>query len=96
MKRGYYQAKFKAKGKGKGNRTNGHLFGRDGKNMLCSLCSSPDHFRKECPDHPDNKGKGAHVADEDNDDWQEWKGDWSVPTTSWFTIAEEPNEDEGG
>ena len=62
--------------------------------MLCSLCSGPDHFRLECPENPDNKGKGAHVLDEDHDDWDDWKGDWSVPTTSWITITEEPNEDE--
>ena len=34
LKRGYYQATFKAKGKGKGNRTNGNPFGRDGKKMF--------------------------------------------------------------
>ena len=35
----------------------GNPFGRDGKNMLCTLCSSPDHFMKECHEHLDNKGK---------------------------------------
>ena len=93
VKRGCYQSNFKTKGKGKGNKANRIPFGRDGNNMLCSLCSSPDHFRLECPENPDNKGKGAHVADKDHDDWEDWKGDWSVPTTSWFTITEEPNED---
>ena len=35
------------------------------------------------------------MADEDHDDhWDDRKGDWSVPTTSWLTITEEPNEDE--
>ena len=71
---GYYQSKFKSKGKRKGNKTNGNPFGRDGKNMLCSLCARPDHLRKECPEIPDNKGQGAHAADEDNDVWQEWQG----------------------
>ena len=93
MKRGCYQTKLKAKGKGKGNTTSGNPFGRDGKTLSCTLCASPDHVLRECPDNPDNKGKGAHVADEDNDDWQEWQGDWHVPTTSWFAIAEDPNEE---
>ena len=54
VKRSEYQTKFKARGKGKCGKKRGNPFGRDGKKMLCTLCSSQNHFQKECPENPDN------------------------------------------
>jgi hypothetical protein len=50
----------------------GNPVDRDGKKMLCSICSSPDHFRAKCPK---GGGKGKGFA----------KGPpsfWSMPTSS--------------
>ena len=69
---------------GKGNKTNGNFIGRNGKKMLCSLCSSSDHVRIECPENFVNKGKALTWLTHD-DHYDDWKGEWSVPTTSWST-----------
>ena len=46
-----------SKGKGKGR---GNPIGKDGKQMLCSLCHSPEHFWRTCPQAAaKGKGKGS-------------------------------------
>ena len=53
-------------GKGKGRRS-GNPVGRDGKQMLCSGCNSPDHFIAVCPQK--GKGKGTHGAFVTEESW---------------------------
>lgn len=46
------------KGNGKGVRK-GNPIGPDGKTMLCSICKSPEHFQRFCPQNPKGKGKST-------------------------------------
>ena len=63
-------------GKGKGKRR-GNPIGRDGKQMLCSHCNSPEHFIRECPQNPPGKGKGKSSSFFTADTWES-----SIPPTS--------------
>ena len=56
VKRGYYQTKFKAKGKGKGSKRRGNLFGRYGKSM-CFFVPVQITFRKSARIIQTTKGK---------------------------------------
>lgn len=62
-------------GKGKGKRR-GNPIGRDGKQMLCSGCNSPEHFVKDCPTTP-GKGKGKSSSFFTADTWES-----PIPPTS--------------
>jgi hypothetical protein len=66
-------------GKGKGRRR-GNPIGRDGKQMLCSGCNSPDHFIKDCTELQamgKGKGKGKSGSFFTADTWES-----SIPPTS--------------
>ena len=49
-----YDAPAYFKGRGKGN-----PIGKDGKQMLCSICDSPEHFRAKCSKGKGKGGKGG-------------------------------------
>ena len=53
-----FQKGAKGPGKGSGIRK-GNPIGPDGKQMLCSLCKSPEHFQRFCPQNPKGKGKSS-------------------------------------
>ena len=80
-----FQIYFKGKGKGAG----GNPIGKDGVQMLCSICGSGEHFRAKCTSSK-GKGKGGHSKGsfwaEEQTQQSQWIGPddtaWSVPSSS--------------
>jgi hypothetical protein len=87
-----FQIYFKGKGKGAG----GNPIGKDGLQMLCSICGSGDHFRAKCT-LSKGKGKGGHSKGtfwaEEQTSRTQWLGaddiPWSasIPTSSASTSS---------
>ena len=77
------------KGKGKG----GNPIGKDGLQMLCSICNSPDHFRLKCSQAgkggkgsgKGGKNKGAFWSEE-----QQYQTQWLGTADDQYTVPSQP------